>query len=161
MRQAPRNSARAMRSALPTARPPHAFEHGLWPVWPATTKWSISRASTACAAAAMVACATRHRVMEKLKADASRCVHDRQRGGELHSRGQMAPIRVGGGKGTVRDGEMRLPMIARWPGQITAGQVENGLMAGPDFLPTLTAIATDAHIKGRIRIADRQATRRR
>jgi arylsulfatase A-like enzyme len=51
------------------------------------------------------------------------------------------------GKGTIMEGGMRVPMIARWPGHIAAGKVENGLMSGLDFFPTLTAIAGDANVK--------------
>jgi arylsulfatase A-like enzyme len=51
------------------------------------------------------------------------------------------------GKGTVMEGGMRVPMIVRWPGHVPAGKVENGLMSGLDFFPTLVAIAGDANIR--------------
>ena len=35
------------------------------------------------------------------------------------------------------EGGMRVPMIVRWPGHIPAGKVENGIMSGLDFFPTL------------------------
>ena len=38
-----------------------------------------------------------------------------------------------GGKGTVLDGGMRVPMIVRWPGHVPAGKVENGIMSGLDW----------------------------
>jgi arylsulfatase A-like enzyme len=50
------------------------------------------------------------------------------------------------GKGTVMEGGMRVPMIIRWPGKIAAGKVENGLMSGLDFFPTLVAAAGDPNI---------------
>ena len=51
------------------------------------------------------------------------------------------------GKGTIMEGGMRVPMIARWPGHIPAGKVENGIMSGLDFFPTLVAAAGDPNIK--------------
>ncbi len=50
------------------------------------------------------------------------------------------------GKGTVMEGGMRVPMIARWPGHIPAGKVQNGIMSGLDFFPTLVAAAGDPNI---------------
>lgn len=46
-----------------------------------------------------------------------------------------------GGKGTVLEGGFRVPAILRWPGQVPAGRVENGLMSGLDWFPTLLAAA--------------------
>jgi arylsulfatase A-like enzyme len=51
-----------------------------------------------------------------------------------------------GGKGTILEGGMRVPMIARWPGHIPAGKVANGIMSGLDFFPTLAAAAGDTNI---------------
>ncbi len=51
------------------------------------------------------------------------------------------------GKGTIMEGGMRAPMIIRWPGHVPAGKVENGIMSGLDWFPTLTAIAGDPAIK--------------
>jgi len=48
-----------------------------------------------------------------------------------------------GGKGTVLEGGFRVPCIARWPGHIPEGVVENGLMSGLDWFPTLAAITGD------------------
>ena len=45
------------------------------------------------------------------------------------------------------EGGMRVPMIARWPGHIPAGKVENGIFSGLDFFPTLLAIAGEPDIK--------------
>ena len=47
-----------------------------------------------------------------------------------------------GGKGTVLEGGFRVPMIARWPGHIPAGKVENGIVSGLDFFPTFVAAAS-------------------
>ncbi len=46
-----------------------------------------------------------------------------------------------GGKGTVLEGGMRVPCIVRWPGKVPAGKVENQLMSGLDWFPTLVAAA--------------------
>ena len=51
-----------------------------------------------------------------------------------------------GGKGTVLEGGFRVPCVVRWPGHVPAGKVENGLMSGLDWFPTLTAAAGDPHI---------------
>ena len=50
------------------------------------------------------------------------------------------------GKGTIMEGGMRVPMIARWPGHIPAGKVQNGIMSGLDFFPTLVAAAGNPNI---------------
>ena len=46
-----------------------------------------------------------------------------------------------GGKGTVMEGGFRAPMILRWPGKAPAGKVENGIVSGLDWFPTLVAAA--------------------
>jgi arylsulfatase A-like enzyme len=51
------------------------------------------------------------------------------------------------GKGTIMEGGMRAPMLARWPGHVPAGKVENGIFSGLDFFPTFAAIAGDTSIK--------------
>jgi arylsulfatase len=51
-----------------------------------------------------------------------------------------------GGKGTVLEGGFRVPCIVRWPGHIPAGKVENDVMSGLDWFPTLVAAAGDPHI---------------
>jgi arylsulfatase len=51
------------------------------------------------------------------------------------------------GKGTIMEGGMRVPMIIRWPGHVPSGKVENGLMSGLDFFPTLVAAAGNPNIK--------------
>jgi arylsulfatase A len=44
------------------------------------------------------------------------------------------------GKGTVFEGGVRVPMIARWPGKIPAGAVQNELMMTIDLFPTLAKL---------------------
>src|SRR5262245_779050 len=46
-----------------------------------------------------------------------------------------------GGKGTALEGGFRAPMILRWPGRVPAGKVENGIVSGLDWFPTLVAAA--------------------
>jgi arylsulfatase A-like enzyme len=58
--------------------------------------------------------------------------------------GGMTPFRAT--KGTVFEGGFRVPCIARWPGNIKPGVVENGLISGLDWLPTLAAAAGNPNI---------------
>jgi arylsulfatase A-like enzyme len=51
-----------------------------------------------------------------------------------------------GGKGTVMEGGFRAPMIIRWPSQIPAGKVENGIVSGLDWFPTFVAAAGNPNI---------------
>ncbi len=51
-----------------------------------------------------------------------------------------------GAKGTVLEGGMRVPMIARWPGRIPANRVENAIMSGLDWFPTLVSAAGNPNI---------------
>lgn len=71
--------------------------------------------------------------------------------------GGMTPFRAT--KGTVFEGGFRVPCIARWPGKIKPGTVENGLISGLDWFPTLVAAAgnaeiTDQLLKG-VKLGDR------
>ncbi len=64
-----------------------------------------------------------------------------------------------GQKGTSYEGGFRVPCIARWPGRIKPGTVENGLFSGLDWFPTLCAAAgnpniTDELLKG-VKLGDR------
>jgi arylsulfatase len=64
-----------------------------------------------------------------------------------------------GQKGTSYEGGFRVPCIARWPNHIKPGSVENGLMSGLDWFPTLCAAAgnpniTEELLKG-IKLGDR------
>ena len=51
--------------------------------------------------------------------------------------GGMTPFRAT--KGTVFEGGFRVPAIIRWPGHVKPGSVENGIISGLDWLPTLAA----------------------
>jgi arylsulfatase len=64
-----------------------------------------------------------------------------------------------GQKGTSYEGGFRVPCIARWPGHIKEGTVENGLFSGLDWFPTLCAAAgnteiTEQLLKG-VKLGDR------
>src|SRR6516164_1601558 len=58
--------------------------------------------------------------------------------------GGMTPFRAT--KGTVFEGGFRVPCIARWPGKIKPGTVENGIFSGLDWLPTLATAAGNPNI---------------
>jgi arylsulfatase A-like enzyme len=51
-----------------------------------------------------------------------------------------------GGKGTGMEGGFRVPAIVRWPGKVPAGKVENGIVSGLDWFPTLVAAAGNPNI---------------
>ena len=71
--------------------------------------------------------------------------------------GGMTPFRYS--KGTIFDGGFRAPCIARWPGHIKPGTVENGIFSGLDWLPTFIAAAGNPNIKDQllkgVKIGDR------
>jgi len=46
----------------------------------------------------------------------------------------------------VLEGGFRAPCIARWPGKIPGGTVENGIMSGLDWFPTFVSIAGNPNI---------------
>lgn len=48
---------------------------------------------------------------------------------------------LGGGKGTLREGGVRVPFIARWPGRVSPGSVCNTPIAHVDMLPSFAAMA--------------------
>jgi arylsulfatase A-like enzyme len=51
-----------------------------------------------------------------------------------------------GGKGTALEGGFRVPCMISWPGHVPAGKVENGIMSGLDWFPTLVAAAGDTNV---------------
>src|SRR6516165_4235945 len=51
-----------------------------------------------------------------------------------------------GGKGTALEGGFRVPAIIRWPGKVPAGKVENSIVSGLDWFPTLVAAAGNPNI---------------
>jgi arylsulfatase A-like enzyme len=67
---------------------------------------------------------------------------------EEHPAGLFAPNvnprtghRFRAGKGSLYEGGLRVPFIARWPGRITGGRVSDHLCYFPDLMPTLAEAA--------------------
>ena len=58
--------------------------------------------------------------------------------------GGMTPF--AGEKGSVLEGGFRVPCIIRWPGHVPAGTVDNSIVSGLDWFPTLVAAAGDPNI---------------
>jgi len=58
--------------------------------------------------------------------------------------GGMTPFKAT--KGTVMEGGFRVPAMIRWPGHVKPGTVENGIISGLDWLPTLAAAAGNPDI---------------
>jgi arylsulfatase len=52
-----------------------------------------------------------------------------------------------GAKGTVLEGGFRVPALLRWPGNVPAGTIQNGIFSGLDWLPTFVAAAGNPNIK--------------
>ncbi|MEW5978593.1 MAG: sulfatase [Acidobacteriota bacterium] len=66
--------------------------------------------------------------------------------------GSAGPLR--GGKRTTWEGGVRVPFVARWPGHIPSGLVQNGMATAMDLFPTLVHLAggktpDDREIDGR------------
>ncbi len=49
-------------------------------------------------------------------------------------------------KGTVLEGGFRVPCLVRWPGNVPADTVQNGIFSGLDWLPTFVAAAGNSNI---------------
>lgn len=62
--------------------------------------------------------------------------------------GNMTPFK--GEKNSNWEGGYRIPMMVRWPNQIPAGTVSNGIISLQDWLPTLLAAAGVPDIKERL-----------
>jgi len=59
--------------------------------------------------------------------------------------GNMTPFR--GEKNSNWEGAYRIPLMIRWPNQISAGKVSNGIFSLQDLVPTLAAAAGAPHVK--------------
>jgi arylsulfatase A-like enzyme len=90
-------------------------------------------------------------VMDKLKADGldknTIVVFTTDNGTENFTWPDGGNTPFSAGKGTIMEGGMRAPMIARWPDHFPAGKVENGIVSGLDFFPTLVSLAGKPGIK--------------
>ena len=51
-----------------------------------------------------------------------------------------------GQKGTIYKGGLRVPAMVRWPGNLPAGSIGNGIISGLDWLPTFVAAAGNANL---------------
>ena len=56
------------------------------------------------------------------------------------------PLR--GSKGTLYEGGVRVPLLARWPGRVPAGKTSDARVCSVDFLPTFAALAGAAAPQG-------------
>jgi arylsulfatase len=62
--------------------------------------------------------------------------------------GGMTPFK--GTKGTGFEGGFRVPAIIRWPGHVKPGSVENGIISGLDWFPTLLDCAGNPDITNQL-----------
>jgi len=62
--------------------------------------------------------------------------------------GGMTPFRSE--KNTNWEGAMRVPAFVRWPGQIEAGSVTNGIFHHMDWMPTFAAMAGEPELKEKL-----------
>jgi arylsulfatase A-like enzyme len=89
-------------------------------------------------------------VMKKLEdsgiADDTMVVFTTDNGAENFTWPDGGQTPFAGGKGTVLEGGMRVPCIVHWPGKVPAGKIENQLMSGLDWFPTLAAVAGNPEI---------------
>ncbi|WP_103871366.1 arylsulfatase [Bosea lathyri] len=53
-------------------------------------------------------------------------------------------------KDTNWEGAFRVPAMIRWPGQVKPGEINNGIVSGLDWFPTLLAAAGDKDVKERL-----------
>ena len=60
-------------------------------------------------------------------------------GASSHFGGNNGPL--SGWKGDIKEGGLRVPCIARWPGQIAPGVLSNEIITSMDFLPTFAHLA--------------------
>lgn len=62
------------------------------------------------------------------------------RGVHLANKNPQSGVEFRGSKGTLYEGGVRIPFIARWPGKITPGRVSEHLGYFPDVLPTIAEV---------------------
>ena len=54
---------------------------------------------------------------------------------------------MGSSTGTTYEGGFRAPRMIRWPGNVPADTIANGIISGLDWFPTLLAAAGNPNIK--------------
>lgn len=72
------------------------------------------------------------------------------RGGEKHSHNYP----LSSGKGSIREGGIREPMIVKWPGVVKANSVCNDYLIIEDFYPTILDMAGVQKLKGECQTID-------
>lgn len=65
---------------------------------------------------------------------------DHPRGFHGANRDPMTGVEFRGTKGTLYEGGLRIPMVMRWPGKITASRVSDLLWYFPDVMPTIAEL---------------------
>ena len=89
-------------------------------------------------------------VMQKLKAmgvdDNTIVVFTTDNGTEVFTWPDGGQTPFAQSKGTVMEGGFRVPALVRWPGQVPADSVQNGIFSGLDWLPTFVAAAGNPNI---------------
>jgi arylsulfatase A-like enzyme len=65
---------------------------------------------------------------------------EQPRGVHGANRNPQTGVEFRGRKGDLYEGGLRIPVVARWPGKIKAGQVSHHLWYFPDILPTVAEI---------------------
>jgi arylsulfatase A-like enzyme len=63
------------------------------------------------------------------------------RGVHMANKNPRTGVEYRGTKGTLYEGGLRIPFIARWPGKIAPGRVSEHLGYFPDMLPTIAEVA--------------------
>jgi arylsulfatase A-like enzyme len=63
------------------------------------------------------------------------------RGIHLANKHPKSGVEYRGAKGSLYEGGLRIPFLARWPGKIAAGSVSDHLGYFPDMLPTMAELA--------------------
>ena len=64
------------------------------------------------------------------------------RGIHLGNKNPATGVEYRGTKGTLYEGGLRVPFLARWPGKIPAGSVSNHVGYFPDILPTIVDVVS-------------------
>ena len=66
---------------------------------------------------------------------------EQPRGVHSGNKNPQTGIEYRGNKGTLYEGGLRIPFVARWPGKIAPGRVSDHLGYFPDLLPTIAEVA--------------------
>jgi arylsulfatase len=83
-------------------------------------------------------------------ADNTFVMYSTDNGAETFSWPDGGTIPFRGEKNTTWEGGFRVPAMVRWPSQIPAGSVSNGIISHQDWFPTLVAAAGEPNIKEKL-----------